>query len=165
MASIAGFARNGATLSLSIALNLFLIGALAGLWIGGGDRLPRAPGKVEYSLAGFVDQLPEEARRRMVDAFDDGGAEIARRIDALTRARARVTRAIDAVPYDPASVRRAFTGLRQSTRDVQASMHGIVGEVTDGLRPGDRARLARSMFTAVSGTGDEEVGLRDVPLL
>ena len=165
MALIARLARPGGALSLSIALNLFLAGALAGLWIGGDASPPRAGNGVEYSLAEFIRDLPAESRRRMVDAFDDSGAEVVRRIGALTRARARVTGALGAEPYDPASVRRAFAALRRSTRDVQVSMHGIVGQVTDELSPRDRARLARSMFAAMPGTGGEEIGPRDVPLL
>ncbi len=165
MALIARFARSGGALSLSIALNLFLAGALAGFWIGSDPAPPRPGNGVEYSLAEFVRDLPGESRLRIADALDDNGAEVARRIGALTRARARVARALGAEPYDPASVRRAFTALRQSTRDVQASMHNIVSQVTDGLGPQDRARLAQSVLAAVPRTGDEAVSLQDVPLL
>ncbi len=165
MALISRLSRQGAALSLSIALNLFLAGALAGLWIGGDGGPPRAGNGVDYSFAEFVRDLPGQSRQRIAEALDADGAEISRRIGALTRARARVARSLGAEPYDPASVRRAFTTLRQSTRDVQASMHTIVSQVTDGLNAQDRARLAQSMFAAAPGSGDEAVSLSEVPLL
>lgn len=152
-------------LTLSIALNLFLGGGLLGLWIGNDGATPRPGNGVEYSMAEFVRDLPGESRQRIAGALDQNGTEVSRRIAALTRARARVVTTLGAEPYDPASVRRAFVALRESSRDVQAAMHGIVSQVTDGLEAPERARLARSMFAAVPRRGEEAVTLQDVPLL
>ena len=165
MGLLGGLARRGVALSVSIALNLFLCGALAGLLIGGGAPPARMGGGVEYSMAEFVRDLPDESRQRIATALDADGAEVSRRIGALTRARARVATSLGAEPYDPDSVRSAFLALRQSSRDLQAAMHRIVSQVTDQLGAQDRARLARSMFSAVPRSGDEAVSLQDVPLL
>ena len=167
MALMGRFAgRPGGALTLSIALNLFLGGALLGLWIGSdGATAPRPGNGVEYSMAEFVRDLPGQSRRRIAAALDQNGAQVSRRIAALTRARARVVSTLGAEPYDPAAPRRAFVALRESSRDVQAAMHRIVSQVTDGLGARERAQLARSMFAAVPRRGEEAVTLQDVPLL
>ena len=151
-------------LALSIALNLFLAGAIAGLWLGAdGDSRPAQ--EAEYSFAEFVRDLPDETRLRIATALDTRRDDVARRIEALARARAGVVTALGAEPHDPDRLRRALAGLRESTRDVQAAMHAVVGEVTDRLDPADRARLARSMFATLRDTRNGETLLYEVPLL
>lgn len=157
-------------LTVSVALNLFLAGALAGVWLGGDGALPwsaRETGgeAVEYSLAAFVRDLPDAARGRMAEALDTRRGDVTRHIEALVRARAQVAEALTAEPYDPEAVRRAFGLLRDSTRAVQATMQGIVSEVTAGLDPADRARLARGMFAVVPPGREDRITLYEIPLL
>ena len=151
-------------LTLSIALNLFLAGAVAGLWFGAGGSPQPAPA-AEYSLAEFVRDLPDETRFRIATALDDRQDDVSRRIGALAGARAEVVTSLAAEPHDPDRVRRALVRLRETTRDVQAVMHAVLGEVTDGLSPADRARLARGMFATVRGSQNGEALLYEVPLL
>lgn len=149
-------------LTLSVALNLFLAGAAAGLWLGA-DATP--PAETEYSFAEFVRDLPDETRLGIASALDSRRDGVARRIEALARARAEVVTALGAERHDPDRLRRALVGLRETTRDVQAAMHAVVGEVTDRLGPDDRARLARSMFATVRESRNGEALLYEVPLL
>lgn len=151
-------------LTLSVALNLFLAGAAAGLWLGADGTSPPAP-EAEYSFAEFVRDLPDETRIGIATALDRRRDDVARRIGALARSRAEVVTALGAEPHDPDRVRRALVTLREATRDVQAVMHAVVGEITDGLSSRDRARLARSMFATVRGSQNGEALLYEVPLL
>ena len=154
----------GHALTLSVALNLFLAGAAAGLWLGA-DAAPPAAAETEYSFAEFVRDLPDETRLGIASALDSRRDDVARRIEALARARAEVVTALGAERHDPDRLRRALVGLREATRDVQAAMHAIVGEVTGRLDPDDRARLARSMFATVRDSRNGEALLYEVPLL
>ena len=158
------FPARSRALTISIALNLFLAGAVSGLWFGAGSAPPPAP-EAGYSFAEFVRDLPDETRIRIATALDERQNEVSRRIGALAGARAEVVGALGAEPHDPDRVRRALVRLRETTRDVQAVMHAVVGEVTDGLSPADRARLARSMFATVRGSQNGETLLSEVPLL
>ncbi len=151
-------------LTLSVALNLFLAGAAAGLLLGEGAAPEREPA-VEYSFAEFVRDLPDDTRQRIAAALDDRRGDVARRIEALNSARARVVTALGAEPHDPDKVRRALVSLRESTRDVQAVMHAVVGEIARGLSPPEREQLALGMLATVRRSSDGAALLYEVPLL
>ncbi|MEZ6022873.1 MAG: periplasmic heavy metal sensor [Hyphomonadaceae bacterium] len=102
-------------LFVSLAVNLLVIGAVAGA-MGAGVRLQRqAPDVVVTRMAGpraFLNALPEEMRPRMRQALAESWVETreARRAAAEARRQAYIAAASE--PYDAARPRSVRAGAR-----------------------------------------------------
>ncbi|MGD9979844.1 MAG: periplasmic heavy metal sensor [Hyphomonadaceae bacterium] len=127
-------------LFLSLALNLLIVGAIAGA-AGAGVRLERSRGAVVERMPGpraFLRALPPETRALMRQelAASWGASREARQ--AAIQARREAFAAVAAEPYDAARVRAAFERLRAADQAAIAVFHDNVADAFGTLNPEQR---------------------------
>lgn len=141
-------ARWRVVLVVSLALNLFALGALSTAWLG-----PRPWGRIlregpRPSVLGMPNPrqlraaLPERDRPVLADALRAHGPEIRRRIRDLVAARAEVAEAIRAEPFDRDRLETAMATLRERETAVAAATQGMLVDVVSRLDADGRARVA-----------------------
>lgn len=135
-------------LVVSLALNLFALGALSTAWLG-----PRPWGRVlregrRPSVVGMPNPrqlraaLPERDRPLIADALRAHGPEIRQRIRDLAAARADVAEAIRAEPFDRGRLEAAMATLRERETAVATVTQGMVVDLVSRLDAEGRARVA-----------------------
>lgn len=101
--------------AVSLCLNLFLVGSMAGHWFPRGHDGPDGPRRgLEAMIAG----LPEDTRPLIQEKFDAAKPQFQAQRDTIRAARAKVAAAAEAEPFDPAAFDRAF-------KDLQAALAGM----------------------------------------
>ena len=134
----------GLALIVSLALNLFLFGLLAGGrladWrdpdpvVGGAF----GPGAVSRLMRG----LPESARIDASQMLAERRPEIRRHMRALGNARLAAFRALTAEPFDQQAFGDAMAVVRDRTMTLQASVQAVLIDLSGSLDAETRGRLA-----------------------
>jgi uncharacterized membrane protein len=128
-------------LFLSVALNLLVIGAVAGAW-GAGVRLQRQVGDaVVARMPGpraFLAALPPETREIMRAELADSWTESRELRRAALQARRDAFEAAASEPYDTERVRAAFARLREADQRAIGVFHDNVIEAFARLTPEQR---------------------------
>lgn len=139
-------------LFVSVALNLLVIGAVAGGWVAGvrleregNDRavVERFPG-----ARAFLQALPPETRAIMREELATSWAQSRDTRQAALQARRDAFAAAAREPYDAASVRAAFARLRAADQAAIGVFHDNVVEALGKLTPEQRASALESLRTA-----------------
>lgn len=127
----------------SMAVNLFLVGMIAGDWARGRRPLAMAfdrPGPRdggETMVRGVVERMlgaiPAEQRGTVEQRLAGHRPEIQRANRELRVARERAREAFLAEPLDRAGLERAYAEQRQRNGDLQATIHRAVLEAMAGL--------------------------------
>jgi uncharacterized membrane protein len=137
-----------ALLAVSVALNLFCVGLVAGRLLplrqphpqqhfGAGDDGPRA--FLRYS--GLREAGPD-----VKQILHDHRDQVKGSMHALNQSRERVRTALQAEPYDRERVSQAFQDTRELTTRMQGDMHQALIDVAGKLTPAQRARMAESLW-------------------
>lgn len=151
-------------LFLSLALNLLIVGAVAGA-IGAGVRVARgAPGAAVDRMPGaraFLDALPPETRVKMRREMVESWAETRDLRLAALEARREAFVAMSAEPYDAARVRAAFVRLRAADQAVVGVFHDNVVEAFGELTPEERREALEALRAATPGDDAEAVDAAD----
>lgn len=143
-------------LFISVALNLLVIGGVAGAW-GAGVRLQREGDSrtVVERMPGaraFLRALPPETRavmrEEMAASWDE--SRTARR--AALQARRDAFTAAATEPYDAALVRSAFERLRAADQTAIAVFHDNIIEGFAALTPAQRREALQALRTAPPAT-------------
>ena len=122
--------------ALSLALNLLVIGAIAGAWWRGGP--PGGPGQVGQ-VAALYRALPDDVRRslrgemRGVTDRDDLRA---------MRARGPLLAALRADPFDPAAVEAILAAQAQTMGEMHRRMRAAWLDRVAAMTPQERAAYA-----------------------
>ena len=129
-----------AALAASLALNLFLVGALAG-------RLSdpfhlRTPDGARASFRATLRQLPPAERLRFDEAIRERGPQLRDLGRRLAEDGAQARAAMRAQPYSPSDLDRALAAVRRDTDALQTVLHAQVVIGLGRLSPASRARLA-----------------------
>lgn len=139
-------------LLVSVAVNLLVIGAVAGA-LGSGARLQRqqSPEAVVMRMPGaraFIESLPEDMRAPMRRELAESWRESrdARRVAAQARREAFARVAQE--PYDAESVRGAFARVREADQAAVGVFHDRVINALGELAPEDRARAIEALRRA-----------------
>jgi uncharacterized membrane protein len=139
--SLGGRAR-GVALVASVALNLFLIGWIAGGWTrsppppsGRGPMLERLQARL--TPAGLSHVAADLA------ALDRDAADVGRAFDT---AGAAVVAAAGTTPFDEAAVRAALTAMADTRRDADRRMTDRLLAVLGKLDTADRVGLVDALF-------------------
>lgn len=139
-------------LFISLALNLLVIGAVAGLW-GAGVRLQREQETraVVERMPGpraFLAALPPETRAKMADELAESWTQSRdlRRAAAQARRDAFVAAATE--PYDVERVRAAYASLRAADQAAIAVFHNNVVEAFGQLTPEERREALEALRNA-----------------
>jgi uncharacterized membrane protein len=146
------------TLFISLALNVLVIGAVAGAW-GAGVRpqrqietralVERMPGP-----RAFLRALPPETRSVMREELADSWGESREARQAAIQARRDAFAAAAAEPYDAARVRAAFERLRAADQAAIAVFHDQLVEAFGELSPEQRREALEALRSAAPARRD-----------
>lgn len=135
----------------SVAVNLLIIGAVAGA-LGAGVRLQReAPGAVVDRMPGpraFLRALPEEAREKMREELAGSWEQSRELRQAAIEARRDAFRAAYEEPYDVARVQAAFAELRAADQAAVAVFHDNVAEAFGAMSVEERREALEALRRA-----------------
>jgi hypothetical protein len=127
----------GVVLLVSLALNLFLAGVIAGRGLGprGGGGFDLTPRKLRVAIERVTRVLPESDAALLRDRFEAERPDIAQRFQALQDARRAVGAALKAEPYDAGAFDAAYETMQARNQELQASLHAVlrtsIGQFSD----------------------------------
>jgi uncharacterized membrane protein len=121
-------------LVVSVVVNVFFVGLLAGRFMRSATRDVRAPEAFEIEAA------PMRGVWRKRDAV------LRPRSDAVDAARHAVRDALVAEPFNAEALEAALSGLRTQTDAAQVALHRALVDAARELSPEDRRRLADSRW-------------------
>jgi uncharacterized membrane protein len=128
----------------SVAINLLLIGAIAGEWVSGARRPPPpmqwAANDLDEATRARVRQILEEQRPAAQTLRHDLRA-IDQRLMALIRAST----------LDPEALNATLSDLRRTNGEYQALLHASLESVLPTLTPPQRADVVRRLLRGHSG--------------
>jgi uncharacterized membrane protein len=157
------------TLFISLALNLLIIGAVAGAW-GAGVRPQRQAdtGALVERMPGpraFLRALPPETRAIMREELADSWSESREARRAAVQARRDAFAAASTEPFDAARVRAAFERLRAADQAAIAVFHDNVVEAFGELTPEQRRQALDALRNAAPASRQDAVapGERGAP--
>lgn len=136
-------------LAMSLALNLAIIGLVAGFVLRGGPSGARLPA-MGYAMP-YVLALPKQMRRDVFDAV--------RGDDTLPDRRARravygeMISALRATPYDESAVRAILARQADGASRVQAAAQSAWLEALAGMSDAERAAYTENMQEALERRG------------
>ena len=156
-------------LFISVALNLLVIGAVAGA-LGAGVRIERsAPGAAVDRMPGpraFMAALPPESRGKVREQLVLSWVESRELRRAAAEARRIAFEAASAEPFDVERVRAAFAEMRAADQRAIAVFHDDVADALAEMSPAERrealAALARAAPARRQDTAAEPAPRRDV---
>ncbi|HVY99811.1 MAG TPA: periplasmic heavy metal sensor [Dongiaceae bacterium] len=116
---------------VSLCINLFLVGLMAGHWIYGPPRFgpggPGGPGR--GGMEAMIGGLPEEVRPIFKQEFGAARAQFDSARDQVRAARDKVEQAAEADPFDPAAFDAAFDELQTAMDGIQKIAHQTIGRI------------------------------------
>ncbi|MBM3599074.1 MAG: periplasmic heavy metal sensor [Alphaproteobacteria bacterium] len=127
------------TLLASVALNLLLIGTMAGRYLH--HRHEREMRQMP-AVARMIQQMPEDARQGMQAAMGQRQGELRQRQQAIREQRRAVAERFAAEPFDRAAAEAAFAELRQRQQDARAIFHNGLIEAVAGMPAERRKQIA-----------------------
>jgi len=131
-------------LSLSIVLNLFLLGIIAGHVLGHRVRAPRlavAGTPMTRALARAEAELDPRDAAAFRAALDRDKAGYAQAAQQVTAARRAVARQIAAQPFDPRAAAQALDAWRASWDRFMGDFSGPLIDALSSISPEGRRRL------------------------
>ncbi len=134
----------GAALVVSLALNLFFGGVIAGHRLGqrGQLDLQLNPARLQLGIERVARALPDADAALLRSQFDTGRADLAQRFQSLQEARRAVGQALRSEPFDAAVLTAAYEAMQARSQEMQAAIHGVVKAVLPQLSPAGRAAVA-----------------------
>jgi hypothetical protein len=116
----------GGVLIVSLALNLFLVGVIAGRGVGQGGGFDLTPRKLKIAIERVTRVLPDADAALLTDRFEAQRAELTQRFLALQDARRAVGAALKAEPYDASTFDAAYAVMQERSQELQASIHAVL---------------------------------------
>ena len=133
-------------LLLSLGLNLFLGGAMAGRMFGqrsgGGGALEMTPANLKIGIERVLRVLPVADATIMRGMFEAQRGDLRQRFVALQRARKAVGEALRAESFDPAAFAAAYETMQARSQEVQAAVHGVIKAAVPQLSAEGRLAIA-----------------------
>jgi uncharacterized membrane protein len=128
-------------LALSTVLNLFLLGVIAGHFLGrrGPPELAMTPMARALERAEAVLSPADAAAFRA--AFDRDGPRFSQSAEQVTAARHALARQIAAVPFDPRATSQALAAWRTSWDRFAGDLSGPLIDALAAISPEGRRRL------------------------
>ncbi|MGQ0663553.1 MAG: periplasmic heavy metal sensor [Pseudomonadota bacterium] len=132
-------------LFVSLGVNLFLVGLMAGRYLG-----PSAPpfasgpspaGDRPWFIHRMAENLPPEHRQVFEDAMAERRRDMGAANAAMREARRRVRDALVAEPFDRAALEAALADLRNRALDSQKAVHDAIAGAAQRLPPEARRPL------------------------
>ncbi|WP_439542667.1 periplasmic heavy metal sensor [Hyphomicrobium sp.] len=127
----------------SLALNLLIIGAVAGTMMGHGRHQPPRPGKGEdFGMMGLTRVLPEDRRKEMRKLLRADRENLQPLVEEVRTARRAAADKLAAEPFDRAALEAAIANVAEKERTLrQSAVTAFIGHA-ESLKPDERAKLA-----------------------
>lgn len=137
-------------LVVSLAVNLFLVGAVAGGLVVGqkfrGDRPPMGRGGAPAQpLWRAGEALPPPQAKAYREALRGAGPELRAAMREARAERAQTWKALAAEPFDAAAAKQRLAQIRQREADARGQIEDRIVDYAADLSPADRALLARGL--------------------
>lgn len=136
-------------LFISLAVNLFLVGTLAGGLVIGhrlrADRPPPMQRGMSQPLWRAGDRLPPQQAQAYRQALRGAGPELRQAMHGARAERAEAWRSLGAEPFDPAATKRRLAGVRGREADARGRIEEQIVDYAAGLPVADRAALAKGL--------------------
>jgi uncharacterized membrane protein len=134
----------------SLAVNLFLVGAVAGGLVVGqrlrGERPPmERGGPAPQPLWRAADGLPQPQAQAYRQALRGAGPELRMAMRSARSERAEVWKSLAAEPFDPAAAKQRLAQVREREADARGRIEERIVDYAAGLSPQDRAALAKGL--------------------
>jgi uncharacterized membrane protein len=127
-------------LLVSLVLNLFLAGLLAGRFLSSADRMDAM--FRNYTMRWATRVLGDEARPLMDQVWGRHSDALEPRLQELRASRKGVADVLAAEPFDAQALTQAFDRLSAATQAAQQALHPALVELAGSLTPEQRKRLA-----------------------
>jgi uncharacterized membrane protein len=136
-----------AALFVSLALNIFVAGWVAGHGIGrpGGPGM-MSEGGIRLGMQRVLRVLPPDDRKLMEGLFEARRSAIRGAFEALREAREAVGDTLRAEPFDQAAFERAYAEMRRRSAEIQESIHDVIMAAAPRLSPTGRRELAEARW-------------------
>jgi len=130
-------------LSVSVALNLALLGFMAGRMVEGRTMPPR----MDPSLAFFpvLRDLPEQRQRELRPAVRESLRTARPAMRRMRSAQRDIQTALHQEPYAEAELAAALEAFRKALSSSQESSHTALLRLAAAMTPAERAQLAEAM--------------------
>lgn len=132
-----------AGLVISLAINLLLVGFLAGRWLQAAGPPPgHDPALLLWPA---VKGLPAAEREALRPVLRKSLRESREHVRTIRRAQRSVQESLRSEPFVANELARALDELRRALNDSQAARHATLVKVATELSPDERRRLAAGM--------------------
>jgi uncharacterized membrane protein len=139
-------------LALSLAINLAILGVVAGAWIKvGPDRAAGAPR--DLSFGPFSEALSREDRRALRSAFMDRSPEIRASRQAARAEFDALVIALRAEPFDPAALSPVLAAIEQRNVDRLTLGRTLIEERIIAMSAADRLAFAARLEDGLQRKG------------
>lgn len=143
----------GAALVASLAINLFLVGLLAGGWLAQRPDAAFNPAAGPGFMPHMIRSLPPQAREAAIERFAERRGALRSQMLELRQARRAVYQALTAEEFDRGTLEVALTDLRRQAFDLQAGLHAGIVAVAGELADEDRQAMAETLRGLARGHG------------
>lgn len=130
-------------LALSLAINLALVGFLAGRWLQTAG--PPAGHDPALLLWPAVKGLPAAEREALRPVLRHSLRASRDQVRAIRRAQRGVQESLRSEPFSAPELARALEELRRALNDGQVLRHAALVQVAERLAPEERRRLAKDL--------------------
>ena len=126
---------------VSLCVNLFLVGLMAGHWIYGPGFMRGGPDGPRRGIEAMIAGVPEDLRPMVKQKFDAAKPQFQAQRDTIRAARDKVAAAAEAEPFDPAAFDQAFKELQQAMAGMGAIAHQTIREILPQIPAEQRRQL------------------------
>lgn len=134
-------------LLLSLAVNIFLGGYVAGRFVGGpsGGGFTHPPRDAGMMMSPHLDALSPEGREAFRKVFEARHDALRERHRLLNERRAAFAAALAADPWDRAKAETALADLKAATDEQESAFATLVIDAFENLSAADRRALAEAV--------------------
>jgi uncharacterized membrane protein len=126
---------------VSLCVNLFLVGLMAGHWIYGPHFLRGGPDGPRRGLDAMIAGVPEDLRPMIKQKFDAAKPQFQAQRDKIRAARDKLAAAGKADPFDPAAFDQAFHEFQDTMDGMGALAHQTIREILPQIPAEQRKQL------------------------
>lgn len=137
----------GALLAVSLAFNIFLVGAAVGgafVWFTHTQPKPEPPARGVFSAA---QSLPQDKRDDFRKALRQARKSVAGRSKDGRKARENLARLLVQEPLDRAAIDARLEAIRDADDAVRARVEAAIIEFAATLTPAQREKLVKALAT------------------
>lgn len=126
---------------VSLCVNLFLVGLMAGHWIYGPGFGPGGPDGPRRGFEAMIAGVPEDLRPLIKKKFDEAKPQFQAQREKIHAARDKVAAAAEADPFDPAAFDQAFREFQEAMGGMGAIAHQTIREILPQIPAEQRKQL------------------------